>query len=105
MIGLVTLAIGILTVLFFLSKKGKKEEAEEEQAVAPAGRNLNRPRANADHPARNRLRNRNQIRNVAAQQGNFKDALLELNKIRFSGSKYFIHESNYLNRLLGLLSH
>lgn len=71
LIGLVTLAIGILTVLFFLSKKGKQdgeEVVEQDQAAAPAGRNLNRGRANADHPARNRLRNRNQIRNVAPQQ-------------------------------------
>ena len=67
---LVTLAIGIMTVLFFMNKKSAEKIPTEEEAGAVVGRNLNRQRANADHPARNRLRNRNQIRNVGAQ-GNF----------------------------------
>lgn len=64
---LVTLAIGIMTVLFFMNKKSAEKIPTEEEAGAVVGRNLNRQRANADHPARNRLRNRNQIRNVGAQ--------------------------------------
>lgn len=66
LVALITIAIGILAVLFFLNKK-KEDKIEEEPATNAPVRNLNRPRANADHPARNRLRNRIQTRNVAPQ--------------------------------------
>jgi len=56
---LITLAVGVITVLFFLSRnKSDKTETDDQVERAPAVRNLNRPRANENHPARNRLRNR-----------------------------------------------
>ncbi len=53
----------------WLLNEGKEEKDVPEQEQAQVGRNLNRGRANPEHPARNRLRNRNQIRNIAAQPG------------------------------------
>jgi len=66
-----TLAVGIATVLFFLNKnKNSKSEPNDQAERAPAVRNLNRPRANENHPARNRLRNRggHQQHNVDAER-------------------------------------
>jgi len=67
---LISLAVGVVTVLFFLSRnKSDKAKTDDQVERAPAVRNLNRPRANENHPARNRLRNRagHQQLNVSAQ--------------------------------------
>merc|ERR1712127_1083366 len=68
-IALTTLAIGIISVLFFLNqKKEKNVVVNEEQEQNIRNRDLNRPRAHANYPARNRLRNRVQAQNVGRQQ-------------------------------------
>merc|ERR1739836_153757 len=66
-IALITLAIGIISVLFFLNKKKETNPNINEQPEQNV-RNLDRPRANANHPARNRLRNRVHAQNVGLQQ-------------------------------------
>lgn len=73
---LFTLAFGLLTALYFLNRKKEKDVGNDEKpatgraAVRHGQRNA---RNEGDNPARNRLRNRIQVRNVEPQNDMVED--------------------------------